>query len=348
MHVGVGGGGLVEVHHDARVRRRRTGPGPLSGRRGSCCRRRPCAGRSCASAWPPPSSRPCRPSRPCLLGSFSLCRRCPSRRHSFSSVADSPSQLPRPVLRRPLPAGFLRSTRRPAAAGCQRVPRVHPVPGSGALVGEVIGGTVMTFMTASTIDSGTVTPSRGKPDRPRLRPIRMPRKQIAAIAAASLAALTACSSVGQPKDRPGTRRAATVDARRSDRRTSANAFGVDVFHAVADGTAERHGLADQPGHRAGDADARGQGQTAAEMTKTLHSSLPRRSRTRWALGDRAARTHRQGGPATVRQRLDPEGLRLQQSYLKALAGVRHRHARGRPRRAKRPADDRPSRTRPAA
>ena len=109
----------------------------------------------------------------------------------------------------------------------------------------------------------------------------MHRKQIAVIAAASLAALTACSSTGggTPKDdtlvRVDAARATVPESDLSAAATSANAFGLDVFHAVADGqdgdimvspTSLTTVLAMlMPG---------AQGQTAAEMAATLHTSMP--------------------------------------------------------------------------
>ncbi|GAA1951998.1 serpin family protein [Catenulispora subtropica] len=149
------------------------------------------------------------------------------------------------------------------------------------------------------------------------------------IVAAALAALTACSSGGgKPKDgalvRADASRATVAPADLAAAATSANAFGVDVFHAVADGrdgnvmvspTSLATVLAMlMPGAK---------GQTAAEMTKTLHSSLPADQFAN-ALGAlNAATAQRALTDKADLQQYDSawtqKGYDLQQPYLKALA-----------------------------
>jgi serpin B len=151
------------------------------------------------------------------------------------------------------------------------------------------------------------------------------------IVAASLIALTACSSGGgKPKDeglvRADAAKAIVAPAELTAAATGANAFGVDVFHAVADG----HGgnvmvsptsLATvlamlMPGAK---------GQTAAEMTKTLHSSLPAGQFAN-ALGALNETTvQRALTDKADLQQFDSawtqKGYELQQPYLKALAAA---------------------------
>src|SRR4051794_1476903 len=157
----------------------------------------------------------------------------------------------------------------------------------------------------------------------------MPRKQIAVIVAASLAALTACSSGGgKPKDsalvRADAAKAAVASADLTAAATSANAFGVDVFHAVADGQGGNVMVSPtslatvlamlMPGAK---------GQTAAEMTKTLHTSLPAGQFAN-ALGAlNEATVQRVLTDKADLQQFDSawtqKGYALQQPYLKALA-----------------------------
>lgn len=150
--------------------------------------------------------------------------------------------------------------------------------------------------------------------------------------AASLATLTACSSDGstRPKDtdlvRADATRATVSQADLTTAAQSANAFGVDIFHAVADGDSGNIMVSPTslatvlamllPG--AG-------GQTAAEMAKTLHSPLPagqfanalgalNQNTVQRALADKA---DLQQYDSTWTQK----GYQLQQPYLKALAAA---------------------------
>ncbi|NUR61459.1 MAG: serpin family protein [Catenulispora sp.] len=149
--------------------------------------------------------------------------------------------------------------------------------------------------------------------------------------AASLAALTACSSGGgKPKDgdlvRADAARAAVGQTDLTAAAKSANAFGVDVFHAMADGrdgdvmvspTSLATVLAMlMPGAK---------GQTADEMTKTLHSSLPAAQFAN-ALGALNEATVQRAltDKADVQQydsAWTQKGYELQQSYLKALSSA---------------------------
>ena len=161
----------------------------------------------------------------------------------------------------------------------------------------------------------------------------MPRKQIAAIAAASLAALTACSSSGNATA-PGNSSLLRADAARatvgkaelSAASASVNAFGVDVFHSVADGgegnvMISPTSLASvltmvMPGTK---------GQTEAQMAKVLHTS---------ASPGQFANALGALDSATVQRELDDkqdlqqydtvwtqQGYGIQQSYLKTLASA---------------------------
>ena len=109
----------------------------------------------------------------------------------------------------------------------------------------------------------------------------MPRKQIAAITAASLAALTACSSAGGTSSagtslvRVNAARATVGQADLSAASAGVNAFGVDVFHSVADGDEGNVMISPtslatvltmlMPGAK---------GQTEAQMAKVLHTTMP--------------------------------------------------------------------------
>lgn len=158
-----------------------------------------------------------------------------------------------------------------------------------------------------------------------------PNKQIAVVVVASLAALTACSSTGStPKDsdlvRADAARAAVGQTDLTAAAKSANAFGVDVFHSVADGRDDDVMVSPtslatvlamlMPG---------AQGQTVAEMSKTLHSSLPpvqfanalgalNEATLQRALTDKA---ELQQYDSTWTQK----GYELQPSYLKALSSA---------------------------
>lgn len=151
------------------------------------------------------------------------------------------------------------------------------------------------------------------------------------IVAASLAALTACSSGGgKPKDdalvRADAARAVVSPADLTAAAASANAFGIDVFHQVADASEDNVMISPTslatvlamllPG--AG-------GQTATEMAKTLHTSLPGGQFAN-ALGALdSATVQRVLGDKADMQQFDSawtqKGYELQQSYLKALAAA---------------------------
>lgn len=190
----------------------------------------------------------------------------------------------------------------------------------------------MTVMTASTIDPGHGHPRPGKPDWPRLRPIRMPRKKIGAITAASLAALTACSSSGSSA--PGSTSMVRADAARASvgqadlksASASMNAFGVDIFHAVADGGEGNVMISPaslatvlamvMPGAK---------GQTEAQMAKVLHTMLPADGFAN-ALGALdSATVHRELTDKADLQQYDTvwaqKGYGIQQPYLRALASA---------------------------
>ncbi|GAA2043536.1 serpin family protein [Catenulispora yoronensis] len=159
----------------------------------------------------------------------------------------------------------------------------------------------------------------------------MARKQIALIAAASLVALTACSSgAGKPKDsalvRVDAERATVPPTALTAAATSANAFGVDVFQAVTDGKSGNVMVSPTslatvlamllPGAK---------GQTAAEMAKTLHTTLPADQFAN-ALGAlNAATVQRVLADKADLQQFDSawtqQGYDLQQPYLKTLASA---------------------------
>lgn len=180
----------------------------------------------------------------------------------------------------------------------------------------------------------------------------MPRKQIAVITAASLtalAALSACSSSGGKAEDDALIRAdaarATVPATAlTGASTSANAFGLDVFHAVADGQAGNVMVSPtslatvlamlMPGAK---------GQTAAEMAKTLHTSLPP-DQFAAALGAlNSATVQRTLTDKAEMQQFDTawaqKGYAIQQPYLKTLAaafdtGIHETDFRGAPEAAR--------------
>jgi serpin B len=160
----------------------------------------------------------------------------------------------------------------------------------------------------------------------------MPRKQTAMIAAVSLAALTACSSSGgtAPKDdslvRVDAARATVGTADLAAAATGANAFGVDVFHALADGAEENVTLSPtslatvlamvMPG---------AQGQTATQMTKAMHTTLPA-GRFAEALGGLDSATVQRA----LTDKIDLEqydslwaqkGFGIQKTYLQTLASA---------------------------
>lgn len=162
----------------------------------------------------------------------------------------------------------------------------------------------------------------------------MPRKQIALITAASLTALTAlsaCSSSGgKAKDealiRVDAARATVPATALAAASTSANTFGLDVFHAVADGQADNVMVSPtslatvlamlMPGAK---------GQTAAEMAKTLHTSLPA-DQFAAALGAlNSATVQRTLADKAEMQQFDTawtqKGYDIQQPYLKTLAAA---------------------------
>ncbi|MFL6115161.1 MAG: serpin family protein [Catenulispora sp.] len=162
----------------------------------------------------------------------------------------------------------------------------------------------------------------------------MPRKQIAMIAAASLtalSALSACSSSGgKTKDdalvRADAARATVPATTVTAAATSANSFGLDVFHAVADGQADNVMVSPtslatvlamlMPGAK---------GQTAAEMAKTLRTSLPA-DQFAAALGAlNSATVQRTLADKADMQQFDTawtqKGYAIQQPYLKTLAAA---------------------------
>lgn len=160
----------------------------------------------------------------------------------------------------------------------------------------------------------------------------MPRKQIAAIVVAALAALTACSSSGGTSHsdssviRVDAARATVAQADLSAASASVNAFGVDVFHSVADGDegnvmVSPASLATvltmlMPGAK---------GQTEAQMAKALHTTMPAGQFAN-ALGALDSGTvQRQLADKAELQQYDTvwaqKGYAIQQSYLQALAAA---------------------------
>lgn len=161
----------------------------------------------------------------------------------------------------------------------------------------------------------------------------MPRKQIAVIAAASLAALTACSSSGGGAQgngntlvRADAARATVEQADLGSASVSVNAFGVDVFHSVADGgegnvMISPTSLASvltmlMPGAK---------GQTEAQMAKTLHTTMSANQFAN-ALGAMDSGTvQRVLTDKGQLQQYDTvwtqQGYGIQQSYLQALASA---------------------------
>jgi serpin B len=170
----------------------------------------------------------------------------------------------------------------------------------------------------------------------------MPRKQITAIAAASLAALTACSSSGSTSGgtsrgdgsliRADAAKATVGQADLSAASASVNAFGVDVFHSVADGDPGNVMISPtslatvltmlMPGAK---------GQTEAQMAKALHTTMSADQFAN-ALGALDSGTvQRELADKADLQQYDTvwtqKGYGIQQSYLQALssafdAGVR--------------------------
>jgi serpin B len=166
----------------------------------------------------------------------------------------------------------------------------------------------------------------------------MPRKQIAAISAATLAALTACSSSGSTSHADGslvradTARATVGQDALSSASTSVNAFGVDVFHSVADGDEGNVMISPaslatvltmlMPGAK---------GQTEAQMAKALHTTMSA-DQFAYALGALDSGTvQRELADKADLQQYDTvwtqKGYGIQQPYLQALssafdAGVR--------------------------
>jgi serpin B len=159
----------------------------------------------------------------------------------------------------------------------------------------------------------------------------MPRKQTVAIAAASLAALTACSSSGGTSS-PASSALLRLDAARatvgqadlSAASGSVNAFGIDVFHSVADGDEGNVMISPtslatvlvmlMPGAK---------GQTEAQMAKVLHTTMPA-DRFADALGALdSATVQRELTDKADLQQYDTvwiqKGYGIQQPYLKALA-----------------------------
>ncbi|MBS2545557.1 serpin family protein [Catenulispora sp. NL8] len=170
----------------------------------------------------------------------------------------------------------------------------------------------------------------------------MPRKQIAAIAAASLAALTACASSGSSTHghgapvRTGPEHTGPVrvdnaqslvgPAELSSASASVNAFGVDIFHSVSDGSegnvmVSPTSLATvlamlMPGAK---------GQTEAQMAKVLHTTMPA-GQFADALGalDSATMQRELADKADLRQYdtvWTQQGYGLQQSYAQALSAA---------------------------
>ncbi|MBS2532362.1 serpin family protein [Catenulispora sp. NF23] len=165
----------------------------------------------------------------------------------------------------------------------------------------------------------------------------MPRKQIAAIAAASLAALTACASSGSSTHghgapvRTGPVRVDNAQslvgpAELSSASASVNAFGVDIFHSVSDGSegnvmVSPTSLATvlamlMPGAK---------GQTEAQMAKVLHTTMPA-GQFADALGalDSATMQRELADKADLRQYdtvWTQQGYGLQQSYTQALSAA---------------------------
>lgn len=165
---------------------------------------------------------------------------------------------------------------------------------------------------------------------PRNQTAKLTAATAATMAAVSLAALTACSSEGRTGGtdlvRADAARATVGQGDLTAAATSANAFGVDVFHAVADRQdgdvmVSPTSLATvltmlMPGAK---------GQTASEMAKTLHSSLPA-VRFADALGAlNEATVQRALTDKAELQQYDStwtqKGYELQQSYLKALSAA---------------------------
>jgi serpin B len=163
----------------------------------------------------------------------------------------------------------------------------------------------------------------------------MPRKQIAAIAAASLAAaLTACSSGNGDTTmvRADSARAMVGQADLQAASTGVNAFGVGVFHAVADSGEQNIMISPtslatvlamvMPGAK---------GETEAQMAQVLHTTMPADQFAN-ALGALDSGTgQRELADKADLQEYDTvwaqKDYKIQQQYLKALsaafdAGVR--------------------------
>ncbi|MEY9927052.1 serpin B [Catenulispora sp. GP43] len=160
----------------------------------------------------------------------------------------------------------------------------------------------------------------------------MPRKQIAAIAAASLAALTACSSSGGTSSAGGSlvradaARAIVAEPDETAAAAAVNSFGVDVFHSVADRDEgdvmiSPASLATvltmlMPGAK---------GQTADQMAKALHTTMPA-DRFADALGalDSATAQRVLADKADLQQYdtvWAQKGYGIQQPYLRTLASA---------------------------
>jgi len=162
----------------------------------------------------------------------------------------------------------------------------------------------------------------------------MPRKQIAAIAAASLAALTACSSSGGTAQGKGNGSLVRTDATRATvgqgdltaASASVNSFGVDVFHSVADGGEGNVMISPtslatvltmlMPGAK---------GQTEAQMAKTLHTTMsPDRFANALGALDSATVQRELADKADLQQYdtvWTQQGYAIQPSYLQALASA---------------------------
>ncbi|ACU69059.1 proteinase inhibitor I4 serpin [Catenulispora acidiphila DSM 44928] len=160
----------------------------------------------------------------------------------------------------------------------------------------------------------------------------MPRKQIAAITAASLAALTACSSSGSSSSAGGSlvrvnaARATVGQADLSAASAGVNAFGVDVFHSVADGDEGNVMISPTslatvltmllPGAK---------GQTEAQMAKALHTTMTA-DQFADALGALdSATVQRELADKAELQQYDTvwtqKGYDIQPSYLQTLASA---------------------------
>ncbi|MEY9904200.1 serpin B [Catenulispora sp. MAP12-49] len=160
----------------------------------------------------------------------------------------------------------------------------------------------------------------------------MPRKQIAAIATASLAALTACSSSGGTSSASGSlvrADAARPIVGRADAGAASaavNSFGVDVFHSVAD--QDEGDVVISPASLATVLTMLlpgAKGQTADQMAKALHTTMPADQFAN-ALGSLDSATVQRGlADKADLQQFDTvwaqKGYGIQQPYLRTLASA---------------------------